>query len=102
MKRSAIASTLAALMAIAGGMVDIIRPNHAQAQITAMFYCDLSGQDPVTRVRSSDGNVPVIIWKTDFFPSPYTPRVRCQQVSSRFRRFQEEGRLDFLTLLKLS
>jgi len=97
MKKSIIASALATLTVMAGVAVDSLRPKQVQAETNTSFYCDENGRNPVTRVRTSEGNVPVVIWETFFFPPPYTPLVRCRQVSGRFRRFQAEGRLDFMT-----
>lgn len=97
MKRSVIASFMVALTLMAGGVVESILSHQVKAQSTAEFYCEENGENPVTRVRTSSGNIPVIVWKTTVFRN-YPPVVRCRHVSRRFQQFNAEGRLnDYIT-----
>ena len=47
--------------------------------------------------------VSIIAWKSDSFPgSEWTPKKRCDEVSKKFQKFHEQGRLDYLTIGKLN
>lgn len=109
-KKSAMASIASALVAIltvmAGVAVEGLGPNKAQAQrtnrTTPRFYCDESEKDPKTIVSTPEGEHTVIIWETRFFGPGYPPLRRCQIVSGRFQRFQEESRWKYITHGKLN
>ena len=47
--------------------------------------------------------VSIIAWKSDSFPgSEWTPKKRCDEVSKKFQKFHQQGRLDYLTTGKLN
>ncbi len=68
------------------------------AQTTAQFVCSTSNGIPATVAKTANGEVPVILWSSDYFNSAgYTPESRCKQVSSRFQTYYEKGSLKFMT-----
>lgn len=53
---------------------------------------------PTTYVKSPGQSMPLIHWVSEYFSgSGYDPLTRCEQVTERFNRFYEEGRLNFIT-----
>ncbi len=68
------------------------------AQTTAQFVCSTSNGIPATVAKTANGEVPVILWSSDYFNSAgYTPESRCQQVSNRFQTYYGNGSLKFMT-----
>jgi Circadian oscillating protein COP23 len=63
------------------------------------FFCGSDGYDtPTTYVRSGGQSLPLIHWVSHYFSgSGYDPLTRCEQVSERFNRFYQDGRLNFIT-----
>lgn len=63
------------------------------------FVC--GGDDygsPTTYVESGGQSLPLIHWVSEYFSgSGYDPLTRCEQVTERFNRFYEDGRLNFIT-----
>ncbi|MFK0734667.1 MAG: COP23 domain-containing protein [Gloeotrichia echinulata HAB0833] len=58
------------------------------------FFCKQINDTPVTMVRTSRGNEPMIRWVVkDFTRSGFNPLQRCQAVSQRFQRYYDNGRL---------
>ncbi|MBC6423024.1 MAG: hypothetical protein GDA43_18430 [Hormoscilla sp. SP5CHS1] len=58
-------------------------PSAAQSK---KFFCGRSDGEPATVVRTSKGNVPIIIWvDLGFEALGWTPQRRCQAVSDRFQ-----------------
>ncbi|OCR00317.1 hypothetical protein BCD67_25290 [Oscillatoriales cyanobacterium USR001] len=50
------------------------------------FFCAILNGKPVTFVRSSRGNLPIVRWvSNDYFPPPWTATKRCQEVARRFQ-----------------
>jgi hypothetical protein len=86
----------ASLMAIASATTFI---HNAQAEPTATtFACGTSNGVPTTMARTQRGDVPVIRWSSDYFSdSGWTPERRCQEVSTRFQTYQQDGSLKYLT-----
>ena len=69
----------------------------AQAQSRNQFYCGISEGKPATIVRTARGNVPLIVWSNEAFAaSGWTPKRRCEDVSARFQRFNDNGQLRFM------
>ena len=63
-----------------------------------MFFCEQSRGVPTTAVRTPGGVMPVIRWVSHYFlPSGYDPQARCQDVSSRFQTYYNNGKLDYIT-----
>jgi hypothetical protein len=71
----------------------------AYSQQQSKFVCDTSGSVPATVVQSLQyGNVTMIRWQSNHFAqSGFSPASRCQQVSSRFQQYYQQGTLNFFT-----
>jgi hypothetical protein len=55
------------------------------------FFCDQTGTTPATIARSrTQGDVRLIEWTSDWAPPPYSPVVRCEQVSERMAALQQQ------------
>lgn len=63
------------------------------------FVCGVSNGAPSTNaVKADGGQVPVIRWtSTAFAAAGWSPERRCQEVSSRFNTFLQQGRLAYIT-----
>ncbi|MCE2721627.1 MAG: COP23 domain-containing protein [Dolichospermum sp.] len=70
------------------------QPSQAQAQ-SRQFTCALRDKYPVTVVRHpTKGSVPLIVWtNTSQISDTWTPQKRCQEVSDRFQKLQNQGQL---------
>jgi hypothetical protein len=69
-------------------------PSAAQSK---KFFCSTSRGVPATVVRTSKGNVPIIIWVyRDFDYSGWTPEHRCQEISDRFQRYDDRRLLGYI------
>lgn len=69
----------------------------SQAQ-SNKFTCDISPDNVYTTyARTPDGLKPVMRWESTYFPPPYTPERRCQEVTGRFNRFYSQGILQSLS-----
>lgn len=68
------------------------QPSQAQSR---QFTCALTDNYPATVVRHpSKGSVPLIVWtKTSQINDQWTPQKRCQEVSDRFQKLQNQGQL---------
>ncbi|MBK1988767.1 COP23 domain-containing protein [Sphaerospermopsis aphanizomenoides BCCUSP55] len=87
--------TLASLTALATTSV-INQPSYAGS---ATFYCGKSKGLPVTFARTQDGRkVTIIRWTSNaYFPPPWTAQRRCEEVSRRFQRSNDNGTLKNIT-----
>ncbi|NES20559.1 MAG: hypothetical protein F6K41_16910 [Symploca sp. SIO3E6] len=64
------------------------------------LYCDTSGDYPVTKVRSAEGEVEMIYWKDSYFePSGDSLVHLCQKASAKFKKYykQGDGSLNYIT-----
>jgi hypothetical protein len=69
----------------------------SQAQ-SISFTCAFSTDNmPTTFAQTSDGNVPVFQWKSNYFRAPYTPMQRCIEVTDRMNSFHGRGMLENIT-----
>ena len=82
--------TLAGLSIILGAFLTKIEPGYAQER----FYCDENGM--FTTVNTERGSLPLIRWTDRSFPPPFTPSQRCQIVSERFQKFDNNGTLKYI------
>lgn len=58
------------------------------------FYCAAEGGQYFTFTRTEDGqNRKIMGWTSTYFPSQYSPKKRCQEVSTRFQRNYDNGTL---------
>jgi hypothetical protein len=61
------------------------------------FICSVDKNNiPTTYANTPDGPKPVIRWQSNFFPPPYTPMRRCQEITGRFNKFYNQGILDYM------
>ena len=58
------------------------------------FDCDVSQMS--TTVQTERGAIPLIRWADNSFPPPFTPQQRCEIVSERFRKFDNNGTLKYI------
>lgn len=58
------------------------------------FACDASIMS--TTVQTERGSIPLIRWVDRSFPPPFTPEQRCQIVSERFKKFDNNGTLKYI------
>ncbi|PMB00582.1 hypothetical protein CEN50_02630 [Fischerella thermalis CCMEE 5268] len=98
MKLSVFTQILSIAALTLSSTASITQPSHAQ---TSKFFCGMSRGVPATLVRTSRGNIPIIRWVDEAFPPPWTPEKRCEEISSRFQRFYDNGTLNFLRAGKL-
>lgn len=71
--------------------------NFVRAQGTT-FECSTINGVPTTIARTSQKQVAVIRWVSDFgSEAGFTPQKRCQLVSARFQEYYTQGKLNFLT-----
>ncbi|GCL40043.1 hypothetical protein SR1949_51770 [Sphaerospermopsis reniformis] len=71
------------------------QPSQAQSR---QFTCASVDNYPATVVRHpSKGSVPLIVWtNTSQINDTWTPQKRCEQVSDRFQKLQNQGQLRIL------
>lgn len=71
----------------------------AQAATASRFVCGSVGGVPTTEAITRDGRqVSVIRWTSRVFSgSGWSAERRCQEVSSRFEQFRQQGRLRYIT-----
>ncbi|MBW4619399.1 MAG: COP23 domain-containing protein [Cyanosarcina radialis HA8281-LM2] len=92
MKLRLFAQVLAGVAIALGSATAIEQPSYAQSD---KFYCGMSQGKPATIVRTSRGSRALIQW-TDTSFGKYTPQVRCERISTRFREFYNNGTLKYL------
>jgi hypothetical protein len=69
-------------------------PSTAAGAGAQKFVCDASGPVPVTFVKTSRGNLPLIRWvKKTFSGFGYDPVQRCRETSLRLTTFHNAGQL---------
>jgi len=94
------ALALSGVMALGGsGAVGLMLQAPARAASASRFVCGSDGGVPTTEAITRDGrNVSVIRWTSRVFSgSGWTAQRRCQEVSSRFEQFRQQGRLRYIT-----
>jgi Circadian oscillating protein COP23 len=99
MKKPSLGAIVAAAIAAGTSAVLPSQPSQAQSRtpIRNQFFCGISEGKPSTVVRTSRGNVPLIVWNNETFSSSgWTPKRRCEEVSTRFQRFNDNGQLRFM------
>ncbi|BAQ64014.1 COP23 domain-containing protein [Geminocystis sp. NIES-3709] len=73
--------------------------NTIQAQGAKNTYKCINNQGiPTTIVDTPRGRIQLITWQSEFFRnSGWTPQKRCQEVTTRFQKFSDSGKLKFVT-----
>jgi len=62
------------------------------------FTCSTSGEIPTTIARTSKGDIPVIIWKSNsFISSGWTREKRCREVSDKIDELRFNNSLNYIT-----
>lgn len=71
----------------------------SQAQSATRYFCGTSDRVPTTMYQyNTDPPVPLIRWiYNGFIPSGWTPQKRCEDVATRFQRFDRERALEYIT-----
>jgi len=77
-------------LGIASAIAISVEPSQAQER----FSCNLDRVS--TMVQTERGSIPLLRWTDRSFPPPYSPQQRCQIVSERFRRFDDNGTLKYI------
>jgi hypothetical protein len=90
MKKNLLTQTILGLSLIAGAIAGTVESAVAQDR----FACDSSQMS--TTVQTERGSIPLIRWTDSSFPPPFTPEQRCQIVSERFRKFDNNGTLKYI------
>lgn len=107
MKTRSVAQLLTALMLIVGAAAIINPSSSAQTSSQSSnnstkkavkFLCSKSNNAPATIARTARGDIAVIRWASGFFSGAgFTPEKRCEEVSSRFQNYHNNGTLKYLT-----
>lgn len=90
MKRNLLTKTILGLSFIAGTIAFGAESATAQDR----FACDAKIMS--TTVQTERGSIPLIQWVDRSFPPPFTPEQRCQIVSERFKKFDNNGTLKYI------
>ena len=67
---------------------------------TTKFVCGSWRDIPTTVAQTSQGNVPIIFWVSDWVNDPssnLTPQNRCETVSQNFQQAYDRGELKYIT-----
>jgi CHAT domain-containing protein/predicted negative regulator of RcsB-dependent stress response len=92
-------SSLIAVIALGAPLVST-QPTQAQ---DISFYCGSENGVPTTYIRTSQGDITLIAWVSDYFEdSEETPQERCDEVSARFQQAYSNGNLDYITTVQRS
>lgn len=90
MKPSLFKQVIVALSIALGAIGINVKPSQAQDR----FSCDINQMS--TTVATERGAIPLIRWVDRSFPPPFTPQQRCEIVSQRFRKFDNNGTLKYI------
>lgn len=82
--------TILGLSLVTGAIALSVEPATAQDR----FACDANQMS--TTVQTERGSIPLIRWVDRSFPPPFTPEQRCQIVSDRFKKFDNNGTLKYI------
>ncbi|MEL6929817.1 MAG: COP23 domain-containing protein [Cyanobacteria bacterium J06600_6] len=88
--KSNIFTSVLTIFGIASAIAISPKPSQAQDR----FSCNL--EQVSTMVQTERGAIPLLRWTDRSFPPPYTPQQRCQIVSERFRKFNNNGTLKYI------
>ncbi|MDJ0593714.1 MAG: COP23 domain-containing protein [Pleurocapsa sp. MO_226.B13] len=90
MKQNLLSKTILGLSIIAGAIAINLKSSYGQDR----FAC---GETRTATVFYSErGTIPIIRYVDRSFPPPYTPEQRCQIVSNRFKKFDNNGTLKYI------
>ena len=77
-----------------GTVLSAIAISAESGQAQSRFTCDTNQMS--TTVHTERGSIPLIRWTDRSFPPPFTPQERCEIVSDRFKKFDENGTLKYI------
>ncbi len=70
----------------------------AQSPPRNKYTCTMHENKPTTVVDTPRGRIALIVWQSDYFRSSgWTPQKRCEEVTQRFQKFSDEGKLRYIT-----
>ncbi len=90
MKPNLLKQVLTLLLITMGAIAISTESSQAQDR----FSCDTNQVS--TTVTTERGSIPLIRWIDRSFPPPFTPEQRCEIVSQRFRKFDNNGTLKYI------
>lgn len=62
-----------------------------------VYSCILRSGNPTTVVNTAEGTIEIIVWKSATFAnSGWTPRKRCNEVTQRFQKHNDNGNLRYI------
>ncbi|GGA07050.1 COP23 domain-containing protein [Okeania sp. KiyG1] len=97
MKLKSILSAIAASAVAIGSIATFSQSSFAQRGKTVYFCGKSSTGIPTTYARTASGKrIPIISWQKPW-SNEFTPEKRCQIVSQKFQKAEEEGVLNYLT-----
>ena len=88
--KNLLAKTISGLSVITSATVLSVESAVAQDR----FTCDTNQMS--TTVQTERGAIPLIRWTDRSFPPPFSPQQRCQIVSDRFKKFDNNGTLKYI------
>ena len=112
MKLNLLTKSIVGLSIITSAIAIIAKPSYAQqldstssgnpsiSQSQDRFSCDSNMVSTI--VQTERGTVPLIRWVDRSFPPPFTPEQRCQIVSERFKKFDNNGTLKYIKADKMN
>ena len=83
-------------MAMALTLPTTIAPSTAQGQEYNKFFCATSQGEYATKMRTTNGNIPLLIY-TQQFGEQWSSSRRCEEISKRFQRHHDNGSLNYIT-----
>ena len=86
-------------------LTTVVSSISAKAQQTSknVYSCINHKGIPTTVVDTKRGRIELIVWKSDYFKSSgWTPRKRCEAITSRFQKFSDNGKLRYVTTGKIN
>ncbi|MCC3582651.1 COP23 domain-containing protein [Microcoleus sp. PH2017_30_WIL_O_A] len=60
------------------------------------FFCGISDGKPATIVRTSRGNIPLILWTSPELTSGFSREQRCEEVSAKLQQANQNSRLRYI------
>ncbi|MBN3889368.1 MAG: hypothetical protein HWQ43_09365 [Nostoc sp. JL31] len=102
MKLASLTNVLVAGAIALGATATINQPSQAESR--RGFYCDTSGNKPVTVYKNPKGVIePWVRWTSNYFKDAgYNKLTRCQEVSQRLETYRRNRNLRFITVGKMN
>lgn len=82
---------------------EVITPSVIEKKQPITFACIMNDKKIATVARTSKGDVPIIIWTSNFFNSSgWSPELRCKQSSQKFEYLRQNDSLNYITSGKIN